>query len=219
MYAYVYAFDVVRLLLYNIQSFDHNTICNNNAHVTVQNNNECDNSNDIVHATQTYIYGVYTANNCYDNFLASHTVCNNNRAYDVALVDLISNSSVVLGQVPRNITYNNNIYEDVLNNNIYDDEVFVNTSFAITNVNTYTDADAGDVDYELFYPILEYNNHDRNNDCELVFDTKDNTACNNNERACYDVGTLRCAHYDIGTVQCGNNNTLPFYLPWKQVLF
>ena len=30
---------------------------------------------------------------------------------------LISNSNVVLGQVLCNITYNNNVYEDVLNDN------------------------------------------------------------------------------------------------------
>lgn len=90
MYAYVCVFDVVQLLLYNIQSFDHNTVCNNNAHVTVQNNNECDNDNDIVHTAQTYIYGVDSANDCYDNILISLTVCNNNRAYDiVACVDVI----------------------------------------------------------------------------------------------------------------------------------
>mmetsp|Transcript_28051 Transcript_28051/g.31830 ORF Transcript_28051/g.31830 Transcript_28051/m.31830 type:complete len:196 (+) Transcript_28051:335-922(+) len=59
----------------------------------------------------------------------------------------------------------------------------------------------------LLRPTIEVRN---NNDC---------TAHNKNERASYDVGTLRCAHYDIGTVRCGNNNTFPFYLPWKQVLF
>ena len=39
-YAYVYVFDVVQLLLYNIQSFNHNTVWNNND-CTAHNNNEC----------------------------------------------------------------------------------------------------------------------------------------------------------------------------------
>ena len=48
---------------------------------------------------------------------------------------------------------------------------------------------AGDVDCKSFHPILEYNHHDCNN-YELAFNTKDNTACDNNKCARYDVGTL-----------------------------
>ena len=32
-----------------------------------------------------------------------------------------------------------------------------------------------------------------------------------------DGGTLQCDYFDIGIIRCGNNNTLPFYLLWKQV--
>ena len=72
---------------------------------------------------------------------------------------------------------------------------------------------------QLLSPIQHVLLKNNNNDSGIAFDTKDNTACDNNECASCDVGTLRCAHYDINTIRCGNNNTLPFYLPWKQVLF
>ena len=54
----------------------------------------------------------------------------------------------------------------------------------IFNVSVYN------VDVDTYYDRNCVHNDDCNNDREITFDTKDNIACDNNECASCDVGTL-----------------------------
>ena len=117
------------------------------------------------------------------------------------------------GQVPHNITYNNN------NNNNHIYKYVPNDSNKLMLMEKIFNVTVFGVDVDTYYYRNRDHGDDRNNDREIAFDIKDNTAGDNNGRASCDVGILQFAHYDINTIRCENNNTLPFYLPCKQVLF
>ena len=151
-----------------------------------------------------------------DRIIKSKTTCttttnNNDAVHDVVKCDH-TNSIVVPGQVPHNITYNNNN-----NNHIYKN--VPNDSNKLMLMKKIFNVTVFDVDVDTYYYRNRDHGDDRNNDREIAFDIKDNTAGDINGRASCGVGTLRFAHYDINTIRCENNNTLPFYLPCKQVLF
>ena len=133
--------------------------------------------------------------------------CNNNDVvHDVIQCDL-TNSSVVLGQVPRNITYNNNNNNN--NNNIHEyvpnDSKRLMLMTKIFNVTVYD----VDVDTDTYCGRNCDHDDDQDNDSDIVRDINERTTHQVHQSLFYNYGVATdCDHAHIlsrCTVRCGNS--------------
>ena len=185
MYAYIHAYYVVQLLLYNIQR---SIGCNNS------NTTNCDDNN--VRYTAGLFFLLIVMEHKIDNI---SKINDNNFGFthcNMMQCDYINNIHIHLYNWIPKTKKDHNTARD---NNQYPTYQVHKSLFYIYGIDT-------DCDYD--HMLLRYNECN-NMICRFSLLWKQVSKNNYND----DVGTLQSNHFDIGTVQCRNNNTLSFYCP------